>query len=86
MQGLRGSQLGLHLLEPEQVSVPVVIDPLEPLNHATPPSPLGPESTWQELFAFWSERIGAGQTNELGRLGQARLEYLVGAEGNRRWD
>ena len=81
MQGLRGSQLGLHLLEPEQVSVPVVIDPLEPLNHATPPSPLGPESTWQELFAFWSERIGAGQTNELGRLGQARLEYLVGAEG-----
>ena len=81
MQGLRASGAGPALLEPEQWAAPVAIDPLEPLSHATPHSPLGPEATWQELFAFWSERIGAGQAGELGRLGQARLERLVGAQG-----
>ena len=81
MQGLRGSGAGRALLAPEQAAAAVAIDPLEPLSHATPPSPLGPESTWQELFAFWSERIGAGKAGDLGRLGQARLERLVGAEG-----
>ena len=81
MQGLRSSGAGSALLEPEQGAAPVAIDPLEPLSHASPPSALGPEATWQELFAFWSERIGAGQAGELGRLGQARLERLVGAQG-----
>ncbi len=81
MQGLRSSADGPGLLEPSLGAAPVAIDPLEPLFHALQPSPLGPESDWQELFGFWSERISQGKANELGRLGQAQLERLVAAEG-----
>ena len=81
LQGLRGSGPAPALLEPEQGSTPVAIDPLEPLCHALPPSQLGPEADWQELFSFWCGRIGAGKATELGRLGQAQLERLVGAQG-----
>lgn len=74
MQGLRGSR-------PSLQAAPVVIDPLEPLSHPQLSSPLGSEADWVDVFRFWSERIGQGRAIELGRLGLAQLDRLVGAQG-----
>ena len=69
------------LLETGLQAAPVAIDPLEPISHKLPPSTLGPADDWQALFAYWCERIGQGKASELGRLGEAQLERLIGAQG-----
>jgi hypothetical protein len=82
LQGLnRSGKPADMLLDPGLQAAPVAIDPLEPLCHAVPPSPLEAKADWQELFSYWSERIGEGKATELGRLGQAQLERLIGAQG-----
>jgi GT2 family glycosyltransferase/glycosyltransferase involved in cell wall biosynthesis len=81
MQGLSRSGAATTLLDETPQAAPVAIDPLEPLSHAMPSSELGSEANWQALFAFWSDCIGLGRACELGRLGQAQLERLVGAQG-----
>ena len=80
LQGLsRGAEAARTLLDPGLHAAPVAIDPLVPLSHALPSSPLGPEADWQALFGYWCECIGEGKAAELGRLGKAQLERLIGA-------
>ncbi len=81
MQGIGGAAAAASLLEEALRAAPVAIDPLQPLNHAMSPSPLGPQTGWRELFSSWCQSIGNGQLNALGLLGDARLEELIGAEG-----
>ena len=82
LQGLnRSGKSASTLLDQSLQAAPVAIDPLEPLSHALPSSALGPEADWQALVAYWCECIGRGRCGELGRLGEARLEQLVGAQG-----
>jgi len=82
LQGLsRSGMAAAELLDAGLQAAPVAIDPHEPLCHAIPPSPLGAQAGWQDLFSFWCERIGQGKATDLGRLGQAQLERLIGAQG-----
>ena len=82
LQGLsRTGIAAAALLDAGLQATPVAIDPLEPLSHAHPTSPLESEADWKALFRYWCERIGQGKANELGRLGQAQLERLIGAKG-----
>lgn len=81
LQGLSGSATpACTLLDAGRQVTPVAIDPLEPLSHALPSSSLGPEADWQALFRYWCACIGQGQATQLGRLGQAQLERLIGAQ------
>jgi hypothetical protein len=50
MQGIGGAAAAASLLEEALRTAPVAIDPLQPLNHAVSPSPLGPQTGWRELF------------------------------------
>lgn len=81
MQGIGGAAAAASPLEEALRAAPVAIDPLQPLNHAMSPSPLGPKTGWRELFSSWCQCIGNGQLNALGLLGDANLEQLIGAEG-----
>ena len=82
MQGRGGSRHSVAVLDQALQAAPVGIDPLEPLSHVSASSPLTAEADWHALFRFWCERIGEGKADELGRLGQARLDKLVDLSGS----
>ena len=81
MQGLNISTSAATLLAPGDAAARIVVDPMEPLRHNEPSSPLSADATWNDLFSYWTERLGAGQADALGRLGDARLHRLVRAVG-----
>ena len=81
MQGLNISTSAATLLAPGDDAARIVVDPMETLRHNEPSSPLCADATWSDLFRYWSECIGAGQADALGRLGDAQLYKLVRAVG-----
>ena len=81
MQGPVGRGAGPVLLEQEQCAAPEAIDPLEPLSHATAPSPLGPDSSCRSFsLAFWrTHRRWPGR--ELGPVGPGPIGAAGGGSG-----